>query len=185
MLSRIMWATIRYVTLHFRDRREAALLRHINRGRGGEQTKNDSSFSRSAISTQYIVAWNSLYLIALHCLSNLQVDIVLTCMVRYFANKKQKQNGKQRIDLFAQSNGCSSYYYRLFELKWNEINQESITRRNEQNLYHGVFTNSFSVARICPTTQSAKPTGRLRMIFWPFKDVQFSFLVSYSSNALA
>ena len=64
-------------------------------------------------------------------------------MVRYFANKKQKQNGKQRIDLFAQFNGCSSYYYRLFELKWNEINQESITRRNEQNLYHGVFTNSF------------------------------------------
>ena len=99
------------------------------------------------------------------------INETLTCMVRYFANKKQKQNGKQRIDLFAQSNGCSSYYYRLFELKWNEINQESITRRNEQNLYHGVFTNNFSVARICPTTQSAKPTGRLRMIFWPFKDV--------------
>ena len=70
-------------------------------------------------------------------------------------------------------------------LKWNEMNQESVTRRNEQNPYHGAFTNSFSVARICPTAQSAKPTGRLRMIFWPFKDVQFSFLVSYSSNARA
>ena len=45
---------------HFRDRRGATLVRHINRGRGGEQTKDDSSFSRSAISTQYIVAWNSL-----------------------------------------------------------------------------------------------------------------------------
>ena len=56
-----LWLFFEYLG-YATDRRGAALLRHINRGGGGEQRKieqkkNDSSFSQSTSSTQYIVAW--------------------------------------------------------------------------------------------------------------------------------
>ena len=51
-------------------------------------------------------------------------------------------------------------------------------------LFYGVFTDQFVFRTVLNSTnQSAKPTGLKMIFFLPFNNVQFSFFISYTSNA--